>query len=362
LARENIIRRFNLSNQILNLTIPNGVVLFEGDFITQQKQIKTFEGNIITTLVKGVIVKSEGNNKTVKQLTFEPFVISEPIFKLGSNIAITVNSRSRDFTSLPLGLNAIIEGEVETIIGRIREVDVIDSGIGYEDGSLVELVNRKERKIKKINFFSAFQGILRAATNIEPEATLFSVVMPETNNPLGDINQNGSITSQDALEMARFANGVLTDQNMISYINNVFTPFILENEKDYAKYIEPDFVTDIIITEGIAITKRQGVTEGRWQSFSSHTNQEKVIQDSFFYQDYSYEITTDIESDIYKNEYMNIMHPSGLKLFTGFINIDYINIDVNVLRPSINLLSSVTADVTLITADRSTPITADLDH
>ncbi len=361
LARENIIRRFNLSDQILNISIPNGVILLEGDFITQQKQVKTFEGNNIITTVKGVIVKSEGNNKTIKQLTFESFVVDEPIFKVGSNIPITVNSRSRDFSSSPLGLNAVIKGDVETVTGKIQEIEIIDSGVGYEDGSLVEIVNTKRKEVKKINFFAAFQGILRAATGIQPDLDLFGVIMPETNNPLGDINQNGDITSQDALEMARFANGNLEDQNMINYINNIFVPFLLNNQTDYANYIETDFETDIIITEGTALTKRQGITEGRWRNFVSHTNQEKVIQDSFFYQDYSYEITTDMESSVYENEYVNIMHPAGIKLFTGFNNINNINIDVNVLRPQIDIVSAITADITLITADRTDPITADLD-
>jgi hypothetical protein len=238
LARENLLRRFNLRNQILSVSIPAGVNLLEGDTITQEKQVQTFEGDVITTEVKGQIIASTGNNITVRHLTFESFITEQPIFKQGSSIPITVNTRQRDSQSRPLGLNAIIKGDVETVTGRIQEIEIIDSGIGYEDGSVVELVNTSK--------------------------------------------ENSDI---DAI--------------------------------------------------GIVDTKRQGITEGRWRSFVSHTNQEKVIQDSFFYQDYSYEITTDVESSGYETEYKDLMHPAGLKLFTSFGKIDVINITVDILAPRI---------------------------
>jgi len=239
LARENLFRRFNLQDQILNLSITSGVLLFEGDIITQTRQIENFDGGLENIEVKGIIVGASGNNRTVKQLSFESFVTDIPIFKKDSEIPITVNSRSKNFNSLPLGLNAVINGNVETITGKIQEIEVIDSGIGYEDGSRVNIIN----------------------TN-------------KANN-----------TGIDAV--------------------------------------------------GIAGARRQGIAEGKWVSFISHINQEKVIQDSFFYQDYSYELTIDIEPDIYEDEYKTLMHPSGLKLFTKFGKIDVINIDVDILRERI---------------------------
>jgi hypothetical protein len=232
LARENILSRFNLQNQILNVSTPEGVLLTEGNQISQTKQVKTFEDELITVQVRGEIVSIQGNNITVKQKTFESFIINEPIFREGSNIPITVNFRSRDPNSIPLGLNAKIRGDIELVAGKIQEVQVIDSGIGYEDGSIVEIFN-----------------------------------------------------------------------------------IDLENT-------QPDIV-------GVARARGQGITEGRWRSFESHTNQEKKIQDSFFYQDYSYEITTEVEPSIYKDEYKNLVHPSGIKLFTKFGQNSVINTNVD---------------------------------
>jgi len=258
LARENLLRRFNLLDQILNVSIPTGVILFEGDILTQQKQILNFEGDLVTVQAKGRIVKSAGNNITVKHLSFESFVTDEPIFKEGSTIPITANSRQRDFTSRPLGLNAFIRGNVETVTGRIQEIEVIDSGIGYEDGSIVNIFNTTK---------------------------------------------------------------------------------------------ESSGVADVT---GIAITQRQGITEGRWSSFISHPNQEKVIQDSFFFQDYSYEITTDIESAGYEDEYRELIHPTGLKLFTKFGKIDVININVDILEPKITRFKIVDDAIELLSEQQNT--------
>lgn len=235
LARENLFRRFNLQNQILNVTTPPGVLLFEGDIITQTKQIITFEGNVETTEVRGQIVSIKGNNITVKQRTFQSFVADQPIFKQGVSLPITVNTRSRDTTSTPLGLNAIIQGDVETVVGKIQEIEIIDSGIGYQDGSVVEIINTSKQNNQGVDML------------------------------------------------------------------------------------------------GISNSRSQGITEGRWRSFESHINQEKVIQDSFFYQDYSYEITTSIEPNTYESKYRELIHPSGLKLFTKFGKIDVINIDTEIL-------------------------------
>jgi hypothetical protein len=252
LARENLLRRFNLQDQILNVTTPVGVLIFEDDIMTQTRMIQNFDGSTEQVQIKGRVVDVNGNNITLKQLTFESFIVDAPIFKNGSTVPITVNSRSRDFTSQPLGLNAKIIGNVETITGRIKEIEVFDSGIGYEDNSIVQIQN---------------------------------------------------ITKE----------------------------------------------IDAIDAYGIANTRRQGITEGRWRSFTSHINQEKVIQDSFFYQDYSYELTTDVEPSSYEIEYRGLIHPVGIKLFTKFGKIDVINIDVDLFADEVTRFRIIDDNVALIT-------------
>ena len=234
LARENIISRFSLRNQVLRIVQSVGVVLFVGDIITQTKTIKTFEGQNLQVTVRGRVVNTVGNEIYVTQLTFESFVTTSPIFKQGSNIPITVVSRSRDQSSRPLGLNADIDANVETIVGRIQEIEIIDSGFGYIHESTAQVYN---------------------TTKAAREGTVSTV---------------------------------------------------------------PDCTVTVNARD-------QGIAEGRWVSFFSHINQEKVIQDSLFYQDYSYEVTTDVSPGEYLEEYVDLIHPAGLKLFTAFGKTDTVS-------------------------------------
>lgn len=227
LARENIISRFNLRNQVLRIVQVPGVVLFVDDIITQEKTVKRFDGTEIDVTVRGKVVNTIGNEIYVKQLTYESFVTTSPIFKQGSTTPITVVSRSRDQNSRPLGLNADISANVETVVGRIEAIEVIDSGFGYGDQFLAQVYN------------------------------------------------------------------------------------ITKAERDGFTPTTPDCIVTVNARD-------QGITEGRWVSFFSHINQEKVLQDSFFYQDYSYQVTTDAAPSEFVNEYVDLVHPVGMKLFTAF--------------------------------------------
>lgn len=325
IARENILSRFRLTNQTLNLSIPSGVRLFVGDILLQTKQVLSFEGNIETKTVKGVIVDSAGNDKIVKQLTFESFELSAPVFKEGvPNFPITINSRGRDPNSLPLGLNAEITGDIETVVGRILDVDVIDSGIGYENNSIVDIRNTSKQRLL----------ITTPSISISVDDPV-SQTFIETDDNDNEVNVvvrgrvievAGNIITVKRTTTERF----ITNQSMIIGIGqNRQTVTILAEDQDR------------VDTSGIASVTRQGISEGRWIEFSSNIREEKVLQDSFFFQDFSYEITTDIEPSVYEEIYKDVMHTSGLKLFTRFGKNDVIDIDINIPRARITFYEGI---------------------
>ena len=102
---------------------------------------------------------------------------------------------------------------------------------------------------------------------------------------------------------------------------------------------------------GFAVVRSQGITEGQWISFDSHINQEKVIQDSDFYQDYSYQLIVDVEPNKYEDIYRSIMHPAGIKLFTTFGQTSFINIDIDFVASEI--ISFVQSDFNITSEDES---------
>jgi hypothetical protein len=325
LARENILSRFRLTNQVLNLSIPAGVRLFIGDVLLQTKQVQTFEGNLVTKTARGVIVDSIGNDKIVKQLTFESFELNQPVFKEGvPNFPIVVNSRGRDITSLPLGLNADITGNIETVIGRILEVDVIDSGIGYEHNSNVDIRNTSKQKFL-----------------IATPDNLISVNDP-VSQTLSRIDENDNEINVRILgRVIEVAGNIITIKRTTDQRFVVDQPVFIGigQNRQAVTLLSEDL--ERIDTNGTASVTRQGITEGRWIEFSSNIREEKVLQDSFFFQDFSYEITTDIEPSVYEDIYKDVMHTSGLKLFTRFGKNDSIDIDINIPRERITFYEDI---------------------
>jgi hypothetical protein len=80
------------------------------------------------------------------------------------------------------------------------------------------------------------EAITLAATNFEPETTLFVDAEATQGRPLGDINNSGVVTYLDALDMASYIRGALSDQNKIDYIINYMLPYMAARPDDYKIY------------------------------------------------------------------------------------------------------------------------------
>ena len=340
-AREDIIRRFNLRDQVLRIVPAAGVILFVGDEIRQQITVETFEGNQVDIQVKGRIVRVEGNNLYVTHLSFASFVLSQPIFKLDSTAPITVTAISRDLSSQPIGLNAHIKGTVQTVTGKIEALEIIDSGFGYADGSSVEIYNTTKAIRDNITpivpvaqseggtFFAEVSKIITGDVTRSIPLESFIKTLGTNDYIYGDISADGILSALDASIFEQIATETASPNNLNMW-NRIIVP-ALRNTQWFQENLDLFVINDPVPDSvGVARSRRQGLTEGRWTSFASQINSNKVLQDSVFYQDYSYEINTDISTSIYETEYRDLLHPSGMKLFTKFTKTDVITIDVTI--------------------------------
>lgn len=75
-----------------------------------------------------------------------------------------------------------------------------------------------------------------------------------------------------------------------------------------------------VLGVGILNARGQGRLEGRWSSKESHLNFQdgKVLQDSDYYQEYSYEIQSKRDINTYKSTLTEISHLAGTKMFGKF--------------------------------------------
>jgi hypothetical protein len=86
-----------------------------------------------------------------------------------------------------------------------------------------------------------------------------------------------------------------------------------------------------VLAVGIAAARGQGSIEGRWSSKESHLNFQdgKVLQDSNFYQEYSYRIASKIDINTYKNTLTDIVHLAGTKMFGEFVLNEELKVNSN---------------------------------
>jgi len=70
---------------------------------------------------------------------------------------------------------------------------------------------------------------------------------------------------------------------------------------------------------GRALVLNQGKAEGEWKSTRGFLNSDKKIQDSRYYQEYSYELQSDINYHRYNDVVRKLVHPIGTEMFGKFL-------------------------------------------
>lgn len=90
--------------------------------------------------------------------------------------------------------------------------------------------------------------------------------------------------------------------------------------------------TGATVAVGIAGARGQGIIEGRWSSKESHIGFQdgKVLQDSDYYQEFSYLISSRIDINTYKNTLTEISHLAGTKMFGEFLLKDSVDVSSNI--------------------------------
>ena len=121
---------------------------------------------------------------------------------------------------------------------------------------------------------------------------------------------NGRIKGHNATIDSKFVgqDGIITAVEIIKsgygYINNeTVTLSSIDNQT---------------IVQGITIVDHIGKDEGRWLNRKSFSSDVMNIQDSLFYQDFSYQIVAEKMLSMYETLVRNIVHPSGIALYGAY--------------------------------------------
>jgi len=73
-----------------------------------------------------------------------------------------------------------------------------------------------------------------------------------------------------------------------------------------------------VVLTGISIVDTDGVGDGFWKNNKGFVSDIMNIQDSYYYQDFSYEILVNRMLSVYEKIVKDLIHPSGVALFGRF--------------------------------------------
>jgi hypothetical protein len=228
---------------------------------------------------------------------------------IGYNAALTPVSILRD--DIIVQSREIINFEGNTVIVSVRGkvIDIRNDALYIKPRSFYDFIIP----------FDANTQIYKDGTSTPISVT--SISRDQSSNPMG---YNAIISATADFELGRIESVKIINSG-VAYQDGATIEMRNITRTTSANSSNPDGT-------GVALARGQGITEGKWVSKTSHLNYAdgKRIQDSNFYQDFSYEVATSLAEDEFISQLKDVAHPAGIKLFTKFSLLESINMGVTI--------------------------------
>lgn len=155
-------------------------------------------------------------------------------------------------------------------------------------------------------------GTIRTLRAINPGAGYNGPVIVTVDSPV-----ISGLMIQDPVNGNYKGNNAIVDGKAAAGNGAIDTVKILNSGIGYAN---GDIITLInanvpFVAGGIVLLKKQGIGEGFWKDTRSFLNSDKYIQDSFYYQEYSYETRLSVAFSYYSDLLKKLWHPAGTQGF-----------------------------------------------
>jgi sugar lactone lactonase YvrE len=151
--------RVSGNTQEINVTSSNTLLSYTNPYVTANVSSATLFQ--IISSAKGIIKSANTTVARIKRLSFEnTFVSGSLLIGDVSGVSANVIGVAEDSDVLyPIGLNASIEANVITATGQITSLQVIDSGVGYSNGDIVQYTSEDGARSGSIKIINDGNGI-----------------------------------------------------------------------------------------------------------------------------------------------------------------------------------------------------------
>lgn len=285
-------------------------VFSNGDIVVLQANTsnnQTIEKHVIKEVVSSsrIILYESPTETSTASATYKASPTIIP-----ANFA-TYEEEMFDINGRIVGENEIVSGSIISGGDSAGDLVIYDSGKGYVSGELVTTY---------LYECLATPSVLTGGSGYSNGEILTFLGGDTINLAEGFIttDSSGSVVSATLTNLGSLYKSIPTiGVKSRNGIGATFSTYIVE------------FNTQSSIT-GRVVKSAIGYGSGYWSTTRGHISSDKYIQDSFYYQDYSYELQVAKVLNEYKNILYNTFHTSGSELFGKYLKIDNIQLNANV--------------------------------
>jgi hypothetical protein len=268
-------------------------------------------------LVPGISLVSNTSSSVIKINTIFPNhpYVSTGIVLDSNTSTITVNQVNGYFIE-----GSTITGNISTHTATVKSA-VRETDWSFPYASALNIVSNLDTPIQQVlTVYILEAGTITYLKNVNPglgysSNPTISIIEPDIYD-LRIQDSTGGYYGYDAvvISTAGSANGIATAVQIVNsgYGYNPDETVYLSNDTN------PTSVT------GISVVDLNGVGTGSWTDNKSFVSDTINIQDSYYYQDFSYEISAPRMLETYESLVKNLIHPSGMMLFGKYSLKSYI--------------------------------------
>jgi hypothetical protein len=176
--------------------------------------------------------------------------------------------------------------------------------------------------VQRISLFTEFApNTSNYITGITSGANaVITYVIPNTSRPVAGLNAN-------------VAANVVTAVGSISSLDVVSSGF---------GYVQDEGINIVSedgerVAAGKAVILNQGNEEGRYTSYDGFTDNYRYLHDGEYYQEFSYEVRTQVPFESYSDILKKILHVAGTRMFGKYVTSSFGNSTITVANSSITL-------------------------
>jgi hypothetical protein len=298
---ENASGTFSNTTNASILTVSTTTGFVAGETLTQSTASGKLEAlNANTLVVINVTGTFQANSTNVTGASGSTLISSASNTVIYKLIGLTSNSQ--------LNVTSANNSDTDTVTARGRVISYnVDTGI---------------LNVKRISLFTEFAPntsnyIIGITSGANAE---ISYAIPDNNRAIIGLNAN-------------IAANVVTATGSISNLQIVSSGF---------GYVQDEGINIVSedgerVASGKANILNQGNEEGRYTSYDGFTDNYRYLHDGEFYQEFSYEVRTQVPFDSYKDMLKSILHVAGTRMFGKYVTSSLADSTISVANSSITI-------------------------